>query len=274
MLSIRSKLLVCSFLVVLIVPVTAHTQAPATPAPGVAIGQKIGTIVKTAVSTASPGISGLLSLLDSIWTSLGKSSSDKVSATDAKAAASTKPAVAAAVKAPAIAAQQAIQPIGKVSDEIGVVARFLGPSVKATQNLIVIQTISSEANPDWTEIGNNWDLAKIQVGNLKSVSDTDLDKIRDAYLRLRLAQIRDSNDTTVVSIGQDVSQKNLPNLKAHLAILVATLADMTAVAGYELAELQADIADLANWAKGSGGGISSPDWSTYRLFLDANVHAH
>jgi hypothetical protein len=267
----QSRFLSCSLLVLLFVPATANPQATP-PAPGVSEGQKIGTIIKTAVSTAAPGISGILSVLDTIWSNLTKPNQDKATKAEVKTAAQS-PAVQNAAKQPQVNAQVAIQPISKVSDELAVIGRFLGPSVTATQYLIVIKTKSTEGTIDWVGISNAWELAKTQIGNLKSVADSDLNKVRDAYLRDRLTQIRNANDTTVVSITQEVTQKNLPDLKTDLATLLSTLANMTAVAGYELAELQADIGDLASWAKGSGAGEPSvPERGAYKAFLDANVH--
>src|SRR5271163_4012165 len=130
--------LACIVALLIAIPSAEGRQATTTPpAPGVSEGQKIGTIIKTAVTTAAPGISGFLSLLDTIWTGLGKSATDKVSKTTVTQEAN-KPAVVTAAKQPQVSAQQAIQPIGKVSDELAVIGRFLGPSVVATQYLIVV----------------------------------------------------------------------------------------------------------------------------------------
>jgi isoleucyl-tRNA synthetase len=263
----RSRMLCFVFFVSLFFT-SAVGQAQA-PAPGVSEGQKIGTIIKTAISTAAPGIS---SILDLIWGHLGDPTKTSAKKTDLQTAANNPQAQDAAKKQTQAAAQQAIQPISKVSDELAVINRFLGPSVTATGYLIVMRTKLADSNQDWTAIGNQWELAKTQINNLKSVSDSDLNKVRDAYLRLKLTAIRNANDTTVVAIGQEVSQKNADNLKTDSATLLATLADMTAVAGYELAELQADIGDLATWAKGGAGGATTPDRAMFEKFLGDNVH--
>ncbi len=252
----------------LITSTNSTPQVPTpTPAPGVETGQKIGTIIKTAISTAAPGVS---SILDLLWTHLPKPADDKAKKTDLQQAAQAQNAP---VKQQAVAsAQQQLQPISKLSDELAVINRFLGPSVMATQDLIVIRTKVSEPTADWVAIKNAWELAKVQIGNLKAVSDTDLNKVRDPYLRNRLMLIRNSNDTTVISINQEITQSNLPDLKTDLTVLLTTLADMTAVAGYEIAELQADIGDLAAWAKGAGSGPTTiPDRAAYKSFLDVNV---
>jgi len=262
-------------LLLIVAPDTASPQAAPPPAPGVSEGQKIGTIIKTAISTAAPGISSILSLVDTIFANRSNTNSNKATLPELQAAAKTAPVQTAAketVQKPTVAAQQAIQPIGKVSDELAVIGRFLSPSVTATQYLIVIKTKMTEKTTDWVGITNTWELAKTQIGKLKAVPDADLNKVRDAYLRLKLTDIRDANDTTVISISQEVTQKNLSDLKSDLPTLMLTLANMTAVAGYELAELQADIGDLAVWAKGAAAGSASiPKRAPYKNFLDANV---
>lgn len=267
--STNSRQLCCLLLTVLLSGMFSQGQTPGTPAPGVDTGQKIGTIIKTAISTAAPGVS---SILDLIWSHLSNPSSDKAKKTDLQKAA-TNQSTTDSIKQKTVAnAQVQLQPISKLSDELAVINRFLAPSVTATQNLIVIRTKMVEQTTDWQTIQNQFDLAKVQINNLKSVSDTDLDKVRDAYLRMKLSQIRGSNDTTVISINQEITQHNLDGLKADLPVLLSTLADMTAVAGYEIAELQSDISDLAAWAKGTGAGSpSTPDQEAYTKFLNAQV---
>lgn len=269
MFSLRPKLLgvFCGVLLLILV-VPLRSQAPA-PVPGVSEGQKIGTIIKTAITTAAPGISSFMSIFDTVLSAIGKNKASKDDVTTA----ATKPAVQAAAKQPQVNAQQAILPISKVSDELGVINKFLNPSVTASQYLIIVRTKMGESPTDWTEIGNKWALAKIQIGNLKSIPDTDLTKIRDAYLSLKLGQMRSANDTVVVQIQQEVDQKNLAGLKEDVSAMLSLLANMTAVAGFELAELQADIGDLVTWAKGgAGGGATTPARKQYVEFLNTNLH--
>jgi hypothetical protein len=234
--------------------------------PGVATGEKIGNIVKAAVSTALPGLSGILDL---IWSKSGKQPGDAAKKTDLDKTAADKAVKDEIMKA----IQGKLQPVSKVADELGVVQRFLDPCVTATQELVTIRVKMKDQTPDWQAIANGWQLAKIQINNLKGVSDADLNKIRDLYLRARLTQIRKSNDSTVVSIDQAVTQKNLDNLRADLPVLLTTLADMSAVAGYEFAELQADLTDLAQWAKGAAGGATAPKHDVHKRFLDSNLPA-
>ncbi|MGB7435367.1 MAG: hypothetical protein WBR26_15670 [Candidatus Acidiferrum sp.] len=267
---IRSRAFIGCFLILFLSLVApANSQAPATAAPGVATGQKIGTIIKTAISTAAPAVS---SVLDLIWSFLKKPTATNASKPDLQTAAQNPQAQKTVQQQTSAAAQQKIQPISQVSSELGVINEFLSPSVNATQQLIVVKTKMSEATTDWVAIGNAWALAKVQIGKVKSIPDADLTKVRDAYLSLKLGDIRGANDTSVVSIDQDISQKNLESLKTDVSSLLSVLANMTAVAGYEFAELQADIGDLAKWAQGAaGGGNTKPEQASYISFLNANL---
>jgi len=226
------------------------------PAPGVVTGQKIGNVIKTAITTAVPALS---TLLDLIWSHSSKANSDSAKKTELQDSAKKPDTQVEANQKIIGPIQEKLQPIGQVADELAVIEQFLDPCVTATGYLIGMQTKAKEQTTDWQEIGNKWELAKAQLGRLKSVSASDLRKVRDKYLAFRLGQIQKANDTTVMAITQEVTQKNLPDLKTDLAILLATLADMTAISGYEFSELEADISDLAIWAKGDGAkGVVLP----------------
>jgi hypothetical protein len=273
MFRLNSRFFLASFLVVVVAlgaPARSQQPAqPAAPAPGVSTGQKIGNIIKAAISTAAPAAT---SVLETIWNFLKKPTDSSASKTDLKAAAQNPQAQKTVAQQSQAAAQQQLQPISQVSSELGVINEFLSPSVNATQQLIVAKTKMTEATPDWQAIGNAWALAKIQIAKVKAIPDADLNKVRDAYLNLKLGEIRSANDTSVVSIDQDISQKNLDGLKTDVTALLSVLSNMTAVAGYELSELQADITDLATWAKGGAGGLNTrPAQQAYIQFLDANL---
>jgi hypothetical protein len=244
----------------------ATTPAP-TPAPGVAEGQKIGNIVKSAITTAAPGLS---SLLDLIWGALKKPDTDKATKADLKTA-STQVQTKATTDAVA-AAQEKVQDVTKISDEIGVITKFLNPAVTVSPYLTIIRTKASESTPDWQGIQNAWEIAKGQIDLLKAIPDSDLAKVRDPYLRDRLRAMRDANGTTAISVGQEVAQKNINDLKTDLPILLNIYAAMTGIAGFELAELQAEIIDLANWAKGHmGASDAAPDQRAYMKLIDNSV---
>jgi hypothetical protein len=258
-------LLVC----IITVGTRAHQSAAPTPAPGVAEGQKIGTIIKSAITTAAPGIS---SILDLVWSHLSKPTADKATKTELQTAAKATPDSVEEKTQAAI--QTKIQPVGQVADELAVIAKFLGPTSKATQYLIVMRTKAADQSTDWKVIGNAWEVSKAQIASLKSVSDSDLGKVRDPYLRAKLAEMRDANDTSVILISQEVSQKNLPDLKSDLPALLSILANMTGMAGYEIAELQAEITDLSKWAHGAMDSSDTlPKQQLYIDFLEENLRS-
>lgn len=259
--SAMTKNLTISSLIVVFVGVHSASAAQA-PAPGVAAGERIGNVVRTAISTAAPGLG---SLLDLIWGRLGNPNANKATKAELKTAGDP---VSTQIK---VSAQQAITPLGRVADELAVIVQYLDPTVTASQNLIVMRTKAADAVPDWVAIANQWELAKIQIAKLKAVPDADVRRIRDLYLRDRLSQIRNANDTVVVAISQDITNRNVDNLKGDVPVLLSTLANMTAVAGYEFAELQADIKDLSDWARGAAGGRGQAANSAFKGFLDAHA---
>src|SRR5574338_1349138 len=81
-----SKGMVFSSLVVAFLAISSNgrPQATNTPAPGVETGQKIGTIIKTAISTAAPGLEQILNL---IWSHSTDSNKDKATKADLQQAA-------------------------------------------------------------------------------------------------------------------------------------------------------------------------------------------
>jgi len=272
MTSYLSRFLVCLPLsITLLLGTLTRAQTNSTtqqPLPGVSEGQKIGTIIKTAITTAAPAIP---SILDTLFGFLNKPKpTDKATKEELQTAANNNQKT---LNSKTVAGtQKAIQPIQQVSDELEQIARFLEPSTTATQFLIVMKTKTTGTPPDWKTIENAWEVANKQINQLKSVSDSDLNKIRDLYLRDKFRQMRNANDLTVIIVNQEVTQKNLDGLKSDLPTLLGILANSTAMAGYEINELQAEIADLALWAKGGQGSSASvPKRELYINFLDANL---
>jgi len=271
----KTSLVLACFILAFSIPLASAPQAgSSTPAPGVATGEKIGNVIKAAITTAVPGVS---SILDLIWSKRANPVADKEKKTEAQqksdlSAGAQNPDVQKKVQADFVAAaQQRIQPIGKVSAELAVLNRFLEPSVEASGRLIAIRTQLKDSPVPWSDVKTNFELAKQQLQKLKTVSDTDLNSIRDLYLRDKLKHIRDANDAPTLLIDSDITAKNAEGLGGDAAALANTLADMTAMAGYELADLQSDITELANWAKGTGGGAVPADQKAYKGFLDEHV---
>lgn len=248
--------------------------ASSTPAPGIATGQKIGNIIKTAISTVAPGIS---QIADIFWKGRTNPGTDNTKKTEAQQqadlnAGAKKPEVQKQVQDQfVVAAQQKIQPVGEVAAELGVLNLFLEPSVNASQYVIVIRTQLKQSPIPWPSIKTNFDLVKGQLQKVKGVQDNDLNKIRDLYLRDRLKHIKDANDAPTTLVDSDITAQDKDSLAIDIVGLSTTLGDMTAMAGYELADLQGDITELANWAKGTGGTDVPRKQDKFKAFLDKNV---
>jgi hypothetical protein len=270
---IRSLVVVLLAIYVCHAEVHAQTAASAKPADSSAeqTGQKIGTIVKTAISTAVPAVG---SILDLIWAKTGKSNDDKVKKTELKTAAADDATSKQIQQQFAAMAQAKIAPVKHVADEIGIINSFLEPTVLASQHVIVMQTALKNSSPDWNLITIKWGLAKTQIGKTKAVTDAQINQISDIYLRDKLKQIRDTNDSNVQVIESEIAQKNISDLKGDLGLLSTTLGNMAAIAGYEFADLQGDINFLANWAKGTGAGGEDKPTDQSQIFktvLDTNL---
>jgi hypothetical protein len=234
--------------------------------------QTLSGLVKTAVSKAMPLLGTVLNL---IWGNSSKPNSQSASKSDLQQAAQkpqTQQQFETTIKANL---QTQLQPVGQVAAELGVINTFLDPSVQTLQQVIVIRTKLREKRqgaPDWVTIKNAWQLATIQMGKLSSIPDADLAKVRDAYLRIKLQGIRNANSTTVVSVGQDIANQSASDLLSDITTMQTTLSDMTAVSGYEFAELQADIQSLSDWARGAAAGQQRPrKQGPYIQFMDAYV---
>lgn len=109
------------------VAIAAPQAASSTPAPGVATGQKIGNIIKTAISTVAPGIS---QIADIFWKGRANPGTDNTKKTEAQQKTdieqgAQKPDVQKQAQDQfVVAAQQKIQPVGEVAAELGVLTLF------------------------------------------------------------------------------------------------------------------------------------------------------
>jgi hypothetical protein len=235
-----------------------NTTAADTNAPGVTTGQRIGNIVKAAVTTAFPAVS---TVLDAILSKTKNGDSNKVSTSDLKSAA-TSSAVKTDVSAKAQSgAAQAIAPIGLIAGELQTVNSFLAPTVLANDNVLLMDAGLAASSPNWDEIQIDWKVAKAQLDKISKVQDSDLNKVQDAFIRIKLQSIRDTNGDLVIRIDAALSNKdkNVPKTRALLQQLRQILDGMTSVAGYELANFQSDFTSLSAWAKGAGGQTKQSD---------------
>jgi hypothetical protein len=249
------RLFLC--LAVLSVPsITATAQTPPTttaPVPGVATGERIGNVVKAAINTAFPAVGPAVSAIMSL---IPNNTSKNVKTADVTAA--TTKALTDASTTGKVQAAQAIAPIGQVGAELATVNLFLAPSVEANNDVLAMQIQIAAAAPDWDGIKVNWSVAKAQLTKISAVQDADINKVQDLFLRNKLTEIRGANSDLVIRIDAAVTAKNAAQATPLLAKLTGVLGGMPAAAGYELANLQGDLASLASWAKGTGGTPAAP----------------
>ena len=220
-------------------------QSPTAPAPGTDTGQKIGTIVKTAIDTALPAVGSLINLF---WK---KGDGDKQTKQELQA--NIDKSQADLKKQFANKAQEKLKPVADVASELLVVGRFLEPATLAHEAVIQMQ---SRPTIDKTD----WDVAKRQLDQIDKIADTDVNIIRDKWLRDTLMQIKGVNNKLAIRIKGEIDKPspNKTQLAVNLAQLEAVLGSITQAVGYELSDLQADLKGLSDWAKGAAGGMKEP----------------
>lgn len=245
---------------------TSSSPAPSTPS----TGQRIGTIIKDAISTAFPGVSGIGGLIDAIW-SHKPNKDDKVTKPQLQTA--TTNAQDELKKQIVAQAQQKLMPLSQVAEELQAVSLFGVPTTTASQDIIKmsdrIKSTKTLTEDDWTQERADWEEAK---GELATVKNADASKISDLWLRDKLTKIQQANITYVARIDIELKAKtpNAERVAALLDQLFPTLQDISAAVGYEVSNMQADIKSLSDWAKGAAGseeGLSAQE-KIYVKFLN------
>jgi len=234
-----------------------HSPTPSRaqdPPPGTSTGQKIGTIISTAINTALPGVTAILGLLPKKSNGQPK---DSVKPDEVKTAVET------ARKQLLAAALDNLKPVNAVSEELSTLNKFLTPTVVANENLIRIQTrftTTSQPFKDsfWQEQSGDWEVAKARLNTLSTITDGDIAKIRDLWLRNKLTSIKAQGADLVIRLDNAMKNKSVAQIPDLLKNLIALLADVSMAVGYELSDLQNDLGALAKWA-GAGQGPEIPD---------------
>ena len=222
------------------------------------VGSTIGTIVKSAIQTAFPAVGTLLtSILSASPKTANQPDSARVKVGDVKAAADTSTAKTSVQQQITAAIQPKLAPLSQVAAELAVVDQFLLPSTNASRALVSMQSDLAAASPDWNDVGLQWSLAHNQLQKLNSITDSQISVISDLWLRSQLSQIRDANDAPSLIIAAGIENKNKASTLAAIQKVAPVLDGMTAAAGYELANMQADIKSLANWAQGAAGSTTT-----------------
>lgn len=217
------------------------------PPPGTATGKKIGTIVKTAIDTALPGVT---TLIEAIWGP--RKADDKIKKDElAKAVDAAKKQLQDEFTKKA---QTNLRPVQQVSAELQVLRQVLQPSVFAQEQILQMQTRLASGSLDANAQAQqeaDWKVAKAQLDKLKVIKQQDLDNIRDLWLRHMVSRIVELNNDQVLRV--DPKATGPAALNALQGVSLA-LRDVTAAVGYELAALESDIGELAKWANNAQGG--------------------
>jgi hypothetical protein len=232
---------------------TTIVAAQQTPTPaGTATGQKIGTIIKEAVSTAFPAVPQILSV---IWPN-GDGNKKKAEAEQALKAKETELKQHAADRAKA-----AVKPLGSLSAELATVEKFASAATKASPNIIAMQTLlsSSPAPADLlTRLKEEWQIASGFLTPLATVTDNDIKVISESSIRVQVQALREANRTLVVRINNrvkpdDIKNVDIPSLREYLSALAELLNGINATANVELDMLQQEVAGVVAWANNQLG---------------------
>jgi hypothetical protein len=277
----RSKRVVLGVCVVLsVVPAFAQCPpaaspptpaAPVTPAPpAAAAGSTIGTIIKSAISTAFPAVGTILNSILATSPATNKPDSTKVTVGQVKSAANTPTAQQCVQQQITAAIQPKLAPVSEVAGELAVVDQFLLPSVEASKSLTLMQAELAAQAVSWPDVKLNWSLVKIQLNKVKSVPDIQINSVSDLWLRDKLTKIKSANDAPATVIDAEISANDPAKTAVAVQSLAQVLDGMTAAAGYELANMQTDLTNLANWAKGAGGTVSPTN--PFKAMADNAIH--
>jgi len=245
----------------------SSSQTPAPNAPN--LGQRIGGVIKDAISTAFPGVSGIGGLIDAIWAKKPNSGNNVNRTQLSQAAMNSQADVNKLITAQV---QQKLTPLQEVAGELQIVSQFGVPTTTASTEIIkttdLLNSGKTLQGDDWTELRADWAAAKSQLELLKNVGDVS--KIQDFWLRDKLSKIQQASITAVARIDAEL-KPNSPNaqrLNKDFNDLNATLSDITAALGYEVSNMQADVKSLADWANGAAGGETHALSPTEKKYVD------
>lgn len=251
--------------------VTAVAPAPAaTASPAATAGSTIGTIIKSAISTALPPVGAILNSILATSAATNKPDNTRVTVGQVKSAANTPNAQQCVQQQITAAIQPKLAPVSEVAGELAVVGQFLLPSVEATKNLTLMQAELAAQPVNWPDVRLNWSLVKVQLVKVKSVPDSQINSISDLWLRDKLTKIKSANDAPATVIDAEIAANDPAKTAAAAQSLAQVLDGMTAAAGYELANMQTDLTNLANWAKGAGGTVRPTN--PFKAVADNAIH--
>jgi len=223
---------------------------------GVEQGQKIGTIVKTAIDVALPGVSSILGLF---WPK-GKSDKDKVKKTEVEA--QIKASLAKFKKQMVGEFAKNLSPIALRSAELDTLQGFLKESIGCRTRVgkmsarLYGRTKLSET--DWERMAGDWKGAVTYLKRMNKVSEARIEAISFPSVRSKLVAIRDleadmGSVESEIRIGSRAAGKGQDQSLTELRVLVTqfdkALAGIATAANFYTDKLQRELSDLVEWAK-------------------------
>jgi len=212
------------------------------PTPSESTGEKIGTIIKTAISTALHGVSELVNI---IWpkTNPNKVNKEKLKESVEASNKALKDALVANF-------QEKLNGVSDIQKEIDIVKQFLIPTEVTKVNMARIVEKLNAPDVNWNSIVEEWDIAKTHLITIKNV---DTKQIRDKWLRTILNKITTAQNNIIIRINNSLSSKNIENAKRHFFDLNNIVEDVSQTMVFQLDNLSSEFLSLSQWAKGDAG---------------------
>ena len=224
------------------------------------VGKTIGTVIQDVISTALPSVR---QLLDMFWP---KDDPDKIDREELTSGiARAKSELEANVKSK-------IRPASAISQELILTAAYLDDAVSAHEAVLqMLGGMRSTANsvPNWPRLQEDWSAAEAYLSDIKAKTpDPNITGIRSAYVRLRLSNIVDAKNDYSGRITVGIENRDRVSVEANLLKLEGTLADMTAVVGFQIRDVGVAFQELERWATGSAAALPLSERDPFRDRLD------
>jgi hypothetical protein len=256
----------------LMFPTSLSSQA--TPSTTVSAGTKLGTFIRDAIAAALPEVSSLVkTLFPKTDSSKEKDDKQTTSKADVSKAASEQ-ANAAKAKSDA-----ELVKIKAISDELGVISKFLDKTVPASQqgtellaHLDGAKSIPNTFRKQWDKYYDDY-LTKI----FSNVTPTDLSSV-DEGLQLTLSQVRNLGNTpTRDQLDASIDEGDLSGVRSQLRGISALLNSVVTIGGIEIESLHSSLAPLTadpNQKKQGIGDQENPILTRFNSALNADVRTY
>jgi hypothetical protein len=239
---------IAALLALLCVPATISAQDTAS------AGTKLGNLVKETILAALPGASAVLDL---VWAKIAKptDTGTKVSKSDLEAA------IKAAQQKLSADAKLQLTPLNAVATELGVLNKYLEPSMIASGAVARMQgalALTPAPTADqWQALKTDWAVAKAQ---LAAIGNVDEKAISDLWLRDKLHKISGTSKDLAIRVDAlfTAREPNAQALGPLLLILQERLVDVSAAVGYQLGDLEAHLKSVSKWVDDPKASAATP----------------